>query len=101
MSGQRRRFGSDALHQIAVAHDPIGVMIDDVEAVAIEARRQMRFRHRDSDAVGETLAERAGGHFDAGRMAALRVARRGASPLPKLLDLFERDVVAAYVEEAV
>ena len=61
-----------ALHQAAVARDHPGVVRDrpNAEALPLEALGE-----RHSDSVGEALAEWAGGDFDPGCVACLRVAR--------------------------
>ena len=64
-----------------------------------EARRQMRFGHRDSNAIAEALPERTGCHLDARRDAALGMTRCDAVPLPELFDLFERNVVTGRVKK--
>ncbi len=61
----------------------------------------MRFRNRHAHAVAESLAERAGGGFDARRQAALRVTWRNAAPLAELLDLLKRQIIAGDVQQAV
>ena len=62
---------------------------------------QVRFGDRQADAVGEALAERAGGQLDAGRQAVLGVAGRLAAPLAEALQVVERQVVAGQVQQAV
>jgi hypothetical protein len=62
----------DAFHQVAVADDPIGVVIDDLEARPVVACGEMCLGHRDANAVAETLAERTGCGFDAGCQATFR-----------------------------
>ena len=61
----------------------------------------MRRTHAEADSVGEPLAERARGYLDAGRQNVFGVARSLRSPLPEVLQLFEREVVARQVEERV
>ena len=85
MAGQRRRFGGDAFHQVAVADDGVGVMVDDLEARPVEARGQMTLRRSPCPRRWRTLAERPGGGLDARRQAALRVAGRPAAPLAECL----------------
>ena len=101
MAGEGRGLRGYALHQIAIADDPIGEMIDDLGAGPVVARRQVRFGHRQTDAVAEALTQRPGGRLDAWRNATLGMARRHAAPLAKPLDLFERKIVAGEVKQAV
>ena len=46
----------DAFHQVAVADDRVGVVVDDLVAVAVVARGELRFGDRHADGVGEALA---------------------------------------------
>lgn len=101
MAGKRGRFRCDALHQVAVADEYVGVVIHDREAGTVVARCELRFRHRHADGVGEALAERAGRRLDTRREAALRMAGCEAARLPEVADLIERQVVAGEVEQAV
>ena len=101
MAGERRGLRGYALHQIAIADDPIGEMIDDLGAGPVVTRRQVRFGHRETDAVAEALTQRPGGRLHAWRNAPLGMARRHAAPLAKPLDLFERKIVAGEVKQTV
>ena len=94
MTGERRGFRRHAFHQIAVADQRISVMIDDLVAGTIEARREMVFRDRHANGISESLAERAGGRFHARRQSALGMPGRQAAPLAKLFDLFQRQIIA-------
>jgi hypothetical protein len=96
-----RRLRGDAFHQVAVADDRPGAVVEQHVAVAVVARRQMRLGDRHADGVGEPLAERAGGDLDAFGVAALGMARRLAAPLAELLDVLERERVARHVQQAV
>src|SRR5436309_455523 len=61
----------------------------------------MRFGDRHADTIAEALTKRTGCRFHAGRHPAFGMAGGAASPLAKLFDLFERDVVAGKIEHAV
>ena len=98
--GQRRRLRRDALLEIAVGHDRVDAMIDDLVARPVELVGQPALGDRHPDAVREALAERAGGRLDARREAVLGVARRPRAPLAEALEVVERDVVAGQVEDA-
>ena len=101
MAGEARCFRGHAFHQIAVADDRIGKVIDDVEPRAIVACCQMGFGDRHADAVAKALTERTGCCLHAGRVAALGMPGRAAAPLAKLLDLVEWHIVAGQMEHAV
>ena len=78
--GERGRLARDAFHQVAVAHEGPGAMIDDPVARPVEVLRQEPLGDRHPDRVADALAQRAGGGLDAGRVAPLGMARRLASP---------------------
>src|SRR5260370_10131290 len=75
----------NALHQVAVAADKPGAVIDDPMPVAVERGREVRFSDGHADGVRQALAERTRRRLNAGRVAVLRVPLRHASPLPKPL----------------
>ena len=57
-TGERADLVRDALHHAAVADEDIGVVIDDVEARAIELAGEKLFGESHADRIGETLPER-------------------------------------------
>jgi len=65
-AGQRTGFVGDPLHQTAIADRHVGVMIDDVESLAVELSAEHALGERHPDPVGETLTERSGGGLDSG-----------------------------------
>ena len=99
--GERSRLGRDSFHQIAVADECVGVVIDDRVPGAVVASGELRFGDRHTDRIGEALAKGPRGHFDPGRVAALRMSRRLTAPLAKLLDIIERELIARHVQQAV
>jgi hypothetical protein len=64
VAGERRGLGGDALHQVAVGHDAVDPVVDDVVAGAVELGGEPLGGQRHADAVGEALPERAGGGLD-------------------------------------
>ena len=99
MAGQRNRFLADAFHEIAVGGEHIGGVIDDVAA---EDRREMTLRNCHADGVGQALAERAGGGFDAGGVAMLGMTGRKRAELAEALDLLDRHLrVAEQIKQRV
>ena len=98
---QRGGFAGDPLHHAAVAHQRIGVVIDHREAGAVKLGRQVLFRHRHADCVGNTLAERARGGLYADSVAVFRMAGRFGAELAELLEILNRQTVAEEVQQAV
>ena len=68
-SRERRRLGGDAFLQVAVGDDGVGVVVDEPVAVVVVAPGEPPLGDGHADAVGEALAEGAGGRFDAGGVA--------------------------------
>ena len=101
MPGEGRRLAGDAFHQIAIARERPHPVVDDPVVRPVEVLRQDPLGDRHAHRVCHALAERPGGGFDAGRVPALRVARRARAPLAERLDLLDRQVVAAQVEQRV
>mmetsp|Transcript_76810 Transcript_76810/g.215909 ORF Transcript_76810/g.215909 Transcript_76810/m.215909 type:complete len:575 (+) Transcript_76810:715-2439(+) len=87
VTGVRARLVGDALLHAAVAHDAVGVVVDQVHARFVVDRREVRLGSRKTDGIGDAHAKRAGRDFDACRLEVLRVARRLGAPLPELLDV--------------
>ena len=101
MPRQRRRLVGDALHEVAVRADAVRVVVDDRVLVGVELVGQHPLRERHAHAVGEPLSEGAGRGLHAGRHPKLRMSRRLAAPLPKVLNLLQGQVVPRQVQETV
>ena len=80
VAGQRRGLCGDAFHQIAVAHQSPGAVINRPVACLVVARRQVCFGNRHAHRIRQALTKRAGGDFHARRVATFRVAGRLAAP---------------------
>ena len=100
-AGERARLVADPFHQAAVAEEHVGMVVDDVVAVAVELGGEELFRERHADGVGQALAERAGRRLDAGRDRELGVAGRLAVQLAEVAQLREREVVAGQVQQRI
>ena len=100
-AGKRTGFVRNAFHQAAVAEENPGAVVDDGVAGAVEVVRQHFFGQRHADGVGDALAERAGGGFDARRVAVFGVAGRLAVQLTEILQIVDRQIVAGQVQQGV
>ncbi|MNZ77246.1 hypothetical protein D3C78_957760 [compost metagenome] len=99
VAGKRDGFVADAFHEAAVAAKHIGKVALQVGA---EFLFQLAFGNSHADGVGDALAERAGGRFDAGRMAIFGMAGGLGAELTETLDLVDRHVlVARQIEQRV
>ena len=96
--GQRGGLVAHAFRQVAVRADGEDVVVADL---GTEAGPQVGLGDGHAHAVGEPLAERAGGHLDAGGVAVLRMAGGAGTPLPELLDVIEGEAVPGQVEHGV
>jgi hypothetical protein len=98
VSGERGGFVADSFHEVAVRRQHPGPVLHDVAAVlAPEDPLGDRHPHR----VADALSQRSGRGLHADRVPALRVPRGPGAPLPKLLQLLHRQVVAGQVEQRV
>lgn len=74
-----------SLHQTAIAHKHIGVVVNDVMARLVKLRAQRALGNRQTDGVRQTLTERPGGGLYARRVANLRMTRRFRMQLAEVL----------------
>jgi hypothetical protein len=100
-AGERAGLVRDPLHQAAVADEDVGHVVDDLVPGPVEFGGEHAFRDRHADGVGQPLPERAGRRFDAGSVANLGVARSPRAELAELLQVVEREVVAAEMQQGV
>src|SRR6266540_4025650 len=80
MTGEGRSLRRDALHQVAIADEPVHVMVDDVVPRTVEVACKELLCYRHSDSVREALAQRPSGSLYARRSAVFWVSRRLAIP---------------------
>ena len=90
VTGERCGFRRDTFHHVAVAADGVGPVVDNLMTGLIEMRGEPAFGDGHADGIGETLAERAGGGFDAGCVTVFRMTGRFAVPLPEILQFVQR-----------
>src|SRR6476659_4197485 len=99
MSGKTDCLVVDAFHQITVAGDHEGAMVD--ELIAID-RVQMALGDRHPDRHRYSLSQRAGCDLDARKLEILRVTGGWAAQLPKVLDVVERGpLVSGEIEQGI
>ena len=90
MPGKRDGFLGNAFHQAAVAGQDVGAVVDDVGA---EFGGELLLGHGHADAVGDALAQRPGGRFDAGGVAVFGMASGLGAELAEILQLLHRHVL--------
>ena len=100
-AGQRGGFMRDAFHQAAVAQEHPGAVVDDLVFGAVVALSQQLLGQGEAHGVGQTLTQRTGGRLHAGGFMVLGVAGGLAAQLAELLELLDRQVVAAQVQQRV
>src|SRR5581483_11852900 len=101
MTGERRGFLRYAFHQIAIAADRIRIVVDNLVSRPVITRCKPSLRDSHSDTVAKTLSQRPGGHFDPYSMSSLWMPRSFAAPLPKPLQLIQRQIITGQIEQAV
>src|SRR5258708_1194958 len=85
--GERGGFAPDAFHQVSIAADGIDAKVEKIEARLIEIRGQPFSGDGHADTVGDALAKRAGGGFNARGDVRFRVSGSAAAELAEALDL--------------
>jgi hypothetical protein len=76
-------------------------MVDDLEAGRLKLAREDSLRDSHSHSVADALAQRSGSRLHSGRVAALGVTGGSRTPLPKVPQLVEREVVTCKMENRV
>lgn len=92
MACQRNGLVADPLHEAAVTHEDIGMVVD---KIVREACIQKALRERKSYGICETLSQGTGRRFDAWDVPVLGVTRSLASDLSESLDPVDVDPVIA------
>ena len=83
MSGQRAGLGRDTFLQVAVTGDNINFVIDYWKTIPVEVIGQIFLCDCHPYGVGNSLAERAGRHFNTEIRLVFGMTRRFAGPLPE------------------
>ena len=65
MAGERRCLGTDTFHEVAIAAEHPGVVVDEGLLGGVEAMSHVALSDGHADCVGAALAEWPGGTFDA------------------------------------
>ena len=65
----------DTFHQAAVAHEGVGVVVNDVVTRLVELLGHGLLGDRHADGIGDALTQRTGRGFNARRVTVLRVTR--------------------------
>ena len=100
-AGQRSGFVRHAFHQTAVPEEHPGGVVDDVESRAVETLRQHFLGQGETDGIGQSLPQRAGGGFHAGRFGSFRMAGGTRMQLAEALQLVNRQIVSGQVQQRV
>src|SRR3954471_11867396 len=90
MSCDRCGLIRNTFHQVAIAADRPHVEVKQLKPRLVVPGREPSRSNRHPDAVATSLPQRPRRRLDSACMLDLRMARRLASPLPKVLDLFDR-----------
>jgi hypothetical protein len=77
------------------------MVVEDGMLGSIEAGGSHLLGHREADAIGHTLSERASGRLDSGSLMELRVTRCDAVELTEFLHLIERKIEPGKVQPGV
>ena len=100
-SRKRPRLRRNAVHQVTITNDGIGVLVDDVEFFPVNTRGQVRFRQCNAHAHTEALTERPCSGLNTAIHIVFRMAGSFAVPLSKALQFAHRHIVAGEVQQGV
>lgn len=89
------------LARASVVELTVGVVVNEGEAVSVVHSAHVGLAHGETDGVGDTLAEGAGGDLDTVRDTNLGVTGGDRVDLSERLEVVHRDVVARQVEHDV
>ncbi|GBD29531.1 hypothetical protein HRbin32_00621 [bacterium HR32] len=99
--GQGRRLVGHALHEVAVGGHHVRPVVHDLVPGSVEGGRQVALRHGHAHRVREPLPQWPRGALHPGGEAKLRVAGGPAAPLSELLEVVQREIVPAQVQQRV
>ena len=98
MGGKCHRFEANAFLQTAVAAQRDDVIIEDLPLCRIEFGRGTLARQRVTDGVADALSERAGGGFNAGRVAEFGMSGRFGVQVAEIGDFFDAQIVTGEMQ---
>ena len=101
VAGQRSSLMGYPLHEIAVAYNTVGVMIDYFMAWFVEPGCQVPFSYGHAHPVGKSLPEGPGAGFNSRCIAVFGMARRLDAPLAELFKFCQGQIVAGQMQQAV
>ena len=101
MSGEGCRLVGDPLHQVSIADQRIGEMIDELVLGSVKSCGQQTFGKGEADGIGGSLSQRPGRRLDSGSIAVFGVSRGHRTPLSEVPQLFKLQIVAAKMEHGV
>ncbi len=91
----------NTLHGAAIAEEAVSVVVDELVAGLVEGSGGLALSNGETDGVGETLAERAGGDLNALSVVRLRVTGGDGVDLTEVLQVVDGELVAKEVQQRV
>ncbi|MNS45853.1 hypothetical protein D3C72_783310 [compost metagenome] len=100
-TGQGARLVGDTFHQAAVAHEGVGVVVDDVVTRLVELLGHGLLGDRHAHGIGDALTQRASGGLDARGITVLRVTRGARVQLAEVFQIIDGEVVTGEMQQGV
>ncbi|MNP05673.1 hypothetical protein D3C76_976280 [compost metagenome] len=100
-TGQGAYLVRDTFHHAAVAEECIGEVVNNVVTRTVELRRQRLLSNRHAHCVSNTLTQRTGSGFNTCGVTHFRVTRGFGVQLTEVFQLFDWQVIAGEVQQAV
>ena len=101
MAGEGGRFMGHTLHELAVADDCVGMVIDHLVFRTIEMGGQKPLGNGHSHTIGKSLTKGAGSGLDPFCNVRFRVTGGEALPLAEILEFIERKIITSEMQQAV
>ena len=101
VAGQAGRFAGNPFHQVTIADNCVGVVVDHFEIGLVKASSQPALGHCHAHPIGKALPQWTGRRFNAGGIAIFRVTRGLALPLAEVLQIIQRNAETSQVEQRI
>ena len=101
MTSQRGRFGGHPFHQVAIADQAVGVVVNEWVIRPIKVRGQEALSNRQAYPVGKALAKWPAGCFHPWRQPPFGVTWSATAPLPEACEFIQRQIIPCQVQQAV
>src|SRR5437660_12154247 len=101
MGREGTRLGGDAFLETTITRQTKNMLVENAMVAGVEMRGRHFRCHCHTNRVTNALSQRTSRALDAGRVAKFRMPRRFGMQLAKILNVLDRNVVAAQVQPGI